>query len=95
LELDQEELQSQLSQAAAEKMALVTYERLKRIAEQQTAIVPAQQMDEARMAWRRLRQAVAFTRLVSRKPSSAPRSVARWGFVVFRSAITSSQGKTW
>jgi membrane fusion protein (multidrug efflux system) len=52
LELDQEELQSQLNQAAAEeKMALVTYERLKRIAEQQTAIVPAQQMDEARMAW--------------------------------------------
>ena len=52
LELDPEELQSQVNQAAAEeKMALVTYERLKRIADQQTAIVPAQQMDEARMAW--------------------------------------------
>jgi membrane fusion protein (multidrug efflux system) len=32
-------------------MALVTYERLKRIADEQSAIVPAQQMDEARMAW--------------------------------------------
>jgi membrane fusion protein, multidrug efflux system len=52
LELDQEELQSQVTQAAAEeKMALVTYERLKRIADEQSAIVPAQQMDEARMAW--------------------------------------------
>ena len=52
LELDPEELQSQVTQATAEeKMALVTYERLKRIADQQTAIVPAQQMDEARMAW--------------------------------------------
>src|SRR6185437_327849 len=52
LELDPEELQSQVNQATAEeKMALVTYERLKRIADQQTAIVPAQQMDEARMAW--------------------------------------------
>ncbi len=52
LELDSEELQSQVNQAAAEeKMALVTYKRLKRIADQQTAIVPAQQMDEARMAW--------------------------------------------
>ncbi|HEU5406734.1 MAG TPA: efflux RND transporter periplasmic adaptor subunit [Nitrospira sp.] len=52
LELDPEELQSQVNQAAAEEnMTLVTYERLKRIADQQTAIVPAQQMDEARMAW--------------------------------------------
>lgn len=52
LELDPEELQSQVNQATTEeKMALVTYERLKRIADQQTAIVPAQQMDEARMAW--------------------------------------------
>ena len=52
LELDQEELQSQVTQAAAEeKMALVTYERLKRITDEQSAIVPAQQMDEARMAW--------------------------------------------
>lgn len=52
LALDQEELQSQVTQAAAEeKMALVTYERLKRIADEQSAIVPAQQMDEARMAW--------------------------------------------
>lgn len=32
-------------------MALVTYERLKRITDEQSAIVPAQQMDEARMAW--------------------------------------------
>jgi len=52
VELDQEELQSQVTQAAAEeKMALVTYERLKRIADEQSAIVPAQQLDEARMAW--------------------------------------------
>lgn len=52
VELDPEELQSQVTQAEAEeKMALVTYERLKRITDQNTAIVPAQQMDEARMAW--------------------------------------------
>ncbi|CUS37555.1 putative Multidrug efflux transporter, membrane fusion protein [Candidatus Nitrospira nitrificans] len=52
LELEQEELQSQVTQAAAEEnMALVTYERLKRITDEQSAIVPAQQMDEARMAW--------------------------------------------
>lgn len=52
LEFDPEELQSQVTQAEVEeKMALVTYERLKRITDQNTAIVPAQQMDEARMAW--------------------------------------------
>lgn len=52
LELDPEELQSQVNQAETEeKMALMTYERLKRITDQQTTIVPAQQMDEARMAW--------------------------------------------
>ncbi len=52
VELDQEELQSQATQASAEeKMAVVTYERLKRITDEQSAIVPAQQMDEARMAW--------------------------------------------
>ena len=52
VELDPEELQSQVTQAETEeKMALVTYERLKRITDEQTAIVPAQQMDEARMAW--------------------------------------------
>lgn len=52
VELDPEELQSQVTQAEAEeKMALVTYERLKRISDEQSAIVPAQQMDEARMAW--------------------------------------------
>ncbi|MGE0642274.1 MAG: efflux RND transporter periplasmic adaptor subunit [Nitrospira sp.] len=52
VELDPEELQSQVTQAEAEeKMALVTYERLKRITDEQSAIVPAQQMDEARMAW--------------------------------------------
>ncbi len=52
VELDPEELQSQVNQAAAEeKMALVTYERLKRITDEQSAIVPAQQMDEARMGW--------------------------------------------
>jgi membrane fusion protein (multidrug efflux system) len=52
VELDPEELQSQVAQAAAEEnMALVTYERLKRITDEQSAIVPAQQMDEARMAW--------------------------------------------
>jgi membrane fusion protein, multidrug efflux system len=52
VELDQEELQSQVTQASAEeKMAVVTYERLKRITDEQSAIVPAQQMDEARTAW--------------------------------------------
>ncbi|HMS82508.1 MAG TPA: efflux RND transporter periplasmic adaptor subunit [Nitrospira sp.] len=52
VELEQEELQSQVTQAAAEeRMAVVTYERLKRITDEQSAIVPAQQMDEARMAW--------------------------------------------
>ena len=52
LELDPEELQSQVNQAAAEeKMTLVTYKRLKRLNDQQEVIVPAQQIDEARMAW--------------------------------------------
>jgi len=52
VELDPEELQSQVTQAATEEnMALVTYERLKRITDEQAAIVPAQQVDEARMAW--------------------------------------------
>lgn len=52
VELDPEELQSQVTQAEAEeKMAVVTYERLKRITDEQSAIVPAQQMDEARMGW--------------------------------------------
>ncbi len=52
VELDQEELQSQVAQVATEeKMAVMTYERLKRITDEQSAIVPAQQMDEARMAW--------------------------------------------
>lgn len=51
IELDQEELQAQANQAAAqEKIAQVTYERLKRLATQQTTIVPAQQVDEARLA---------------------------------------------
>ncbi len=52
VELDPEELQSQVTQAEAEeKMAVVTYERLKRITDEQSAIVPAQQMDESRMGW--------------------------------------------
>lgn len=52
IELDPEELQSQVNHAAAEeKMTLVTYERLKRLNDQQEVIVPAQQIDEARMAW--------------------------------------------
>jgi membrane fusion protein (multidrug efflux system) len=52
LELNPEELQSQVNQAAAEeKMTLLTYERLKRLNDQQEVIVPAQQIDEARMAW--------------------------------------------
>lgn len=52
IELDQEELQAQANQAAAqEKLAQVTYERLRRLAGQQTTIVPAQQIDEARLAW--------------------------------------------
>lgn len=51
IELDQEELQAQANQAAAqEKIAHVTYERLKRLSGQQTTIVPAQQVDEARLA---------------------------------------------
>lgn len=51
IELDQEELQAQVHQAVAqEKIAEVTYERLKRLAGQQTTIVPAQQVDEARLA---------------------------------------------
>lgn len=52
VELDPEELQSQANQAAAEEnMTQVTYERLKRLNDQQEVIVPAQQIDEARMAW--------------------------------------------
>lgn len=51
IELDQEELQAQANQAAAqERIAQVTYERLKRLSGQQTTIVPAQQVDEARLA---------------------------------------------
>lgn len=51
LEMDAEELQAQANQAAAqEKITQVTYERLKRLAAQQTTIVPAQQVDEARLA---------------------------------------------
>ena len=51
IELDQEELQAQANQAEAqEKIAHVTYERLKRLSGQQTTIVPAQQVDEARLA---------------------------------------------
>jgi membrane fusion protein, multidrug efflux system len=51
IELDQEELQAQVHQAAAqERIAHVTYERLKRLSTQQTTIVPAQQVDEARLA---------------------------------------------
>lgn len=50
IELDQEELQAQANQAAAqEKIAQVTYDRLKRLSGQQTTIVPAQQIDEARL----------------------------------------------
>lgn len=52
IELDPEELQSQVNHAAAEeKMTRVTYERLKRLNDQQEVIVPAQQIDETRMAW--------------------------------------------
>lgn len=51
VELDQEELQAQASQAVAqERLAQLTYERLKRLSAQQTTIVPAQQVDEARLA---------------------------------------------
>lgn len=51
IELEQEELQAQANQAAAqEKIAQVTYDRLKRLSSQQTTIVPLQQMDEARLA---------------------------------------------
>jgi len=63
VELDQEELQAQANQAVAqEKIAQVTYERLKRLASQQTTIVPAQQVDEARLA---LQAAAANTVLFS------------------------------
>ncbi len=52
VELNSEELQSQVNQAVAEeKMTQVTYERLKRLNDQQEVIVPAQQIDETRMAW--------------------------------------------
>ncbi|MBX3302857.1 MAG: efflux RND transporter periplasmic adaptor subunit [Nitrospira sp.] len=52
LELDPEELQSQVNQATAEeKMMLVTYERLKQLNDRQEVIVPVQQIDEAKMAW--------------------------------------------
>lgn len=52
IELDQEELQAQVNQAVAqEKIAQVTYDRLKRLSSQQTTIVPAQQVDEARLAF--------------------------------------------
>ncbi|BFU93562.1 MAG: putative Multidrug efflux transporter, membrane fusion protein [Nitrospira sp.] len=51
VELDQEELQAQASQAVAqERLAQLTYERLRRLSAQQTTIVPAQQVDEARLA---------------------------------------------
>lgn len=51
VELDQDELQAQANQAVAqERLAQLTYERLKRLSVQQTTIVPAQQVDEARMA---------------------------------------------
>lgn len=51
IELDQEELQAQVNQAVAqERIAQVTYDRLKRLSGQQTTIVPAQQVDEARLA---------------------------------------------
>lgn len=63
VEMDPEELQAQANQAAAqEKMTQVTYERLKRLAAQQTTIVPAQQVDEARLA---LQAAAANTVLYS------------------------------
>ena len=52
IELNPDELQSQANQAMAEEnMMLVTYERLKRLNDQQEVVVPAQQIDEARMAW--------------------------------------------
>lgn len=51
IELDREELQAQANQTAAqEKIAYVTYERLKRLSTQHTTIVPAQQIDEVRLA---------------------------------------------
>lgn len=51
IELDHEEMQAQANQAAAqEKIAQVTYERLKRLSSQHTTIVPAQQVDEVRLA---------------------------------------------
>lgn len=51
IELDQEELRAQAHQAdAQEKIAQVTYDRLKRLSSQQTTIIPVQQVDEARLA---------------------------------------------
>lgn len=51
IELDQDELRAEASQASAhEQMARVTYERIRRLASQQTTIVPVQQVDEARLA---------------------------------------------
>ncbi|MDF0643715.1 MAG: efflux RND transporter periplasmic adaptor subunit [Nitrospira sp.] len=51
VQLDQEELQAEANQAVAqERLAQLTYERLKRLSAQQTTIVPAQQVDEARLA---------------------------------------------
>ncbi|HSE60604.1 MAG TPA: efflux RND transporter periplasmic adaptor subunit [Nitrospiraceae bacterium] len=51
-ELDQEELRAELGQAEAqEKIARLTYERLKRLSGQQTTIISPQQLDEARSAW--------------------------------------------
>jgi membrane fusion protein (multidrug efflux system) len=50
-ELDQEELQAEVGQAAAqEKIAQLTYQRLKRLSGQQTTIISPQQLDEARSA---------------------------------------------
>jgi membrane fusion protein (multidrug efflux system) len=46
-ELDQEELRAEVGQAEAqEKIARLTYERLKRLAGQQTTIISPQQLDE-------------------------------------------------
>lgn len=51
-ELDQEELRAEVGQAEAqEKIARLTYERLKRLSGQQTTIISPQQLDEARSAW--------------------------------------------
>jgi membrane fusion protein (multidrug efflux system) len=50
-ELDQEELQAEVGQAEAqEKIAHLTYQRLKRLSGQQTTIISPQQLDEARSA---------------------------------------------